>query len=146
MNQISKHGLHYGLGCTAGLGHRWRIEGEVLADAPSLPPITAWDLRRASRTFKERTGTGVDKLGPRHYTWLSDELLDVIGRLLMNMEQVGFWPWQVNEAMVHLIPKPTGGRRPIGLVASLPRLWERVRKPLLTHWRRHLHLGFQLDV
>ena len=35
-----------------------------------------------------------------------------------------------------LIPKPTGGRRRIGLVAALPRVWERVRKPVLKEWRR----------
>ena len=29
---------------------------------------------------------------------------------------------------MHLIPKPTGGRRPIAFLATIVRLWERVRK------------------
>ena len=100
-----------------------------------LPAITGKDLRKASRNFKERTGTGADKLRPWHYAWLSDEFLDSIAKLLMDIERVGAWPRQLGEAMVHLIPKPIGGRRPIGLVSSLPRLWERARKPLLLQWR-----------
>jgi hypothetical protein len=73
-------------------GTPWRTMGAVPANAPSLPAITAVELRRASRTFKERTGTGVDKLGPRHYAWLSDELLTAIGKLLMEMGRWGFGP------------------------------------------------------
>ena len=115
-------------------GAPWRQGGQE-EDQHELPPITAIDLRKASRTFKERTGTGVDKLGPRHYSWLSDQLLGQVASLMMEIEKQGRWPRQMGEATVHLIPKPTGGRRPIGLVASLARLWERVRKPELVRWR-----------
>ena len=116
-------------------GSPWRqIEGDEDVDQ-ELPAITAESLRKASRSFKERTGTGIDKLGPRHYSWLSDQLLDTIAKLLTEIERRGTWPQQLSEAMVHLIPKPVGGRRPIGLVASLARLWERVRKPVLLDWR-----------
>ncbi len=38
--------------------------------------------------------------------------------------------------MMHLIPKREGGERPIGLLLSFVRLWERVRKPVLVEWRR----------
>ena len=42
----------------------------------------------------------------------------------------------VQEALIHLIPKPTERRRPIGLLAALPRIWERLRKPDLLQWRQ----------
>ena len=32
-------------------------------------------LRRAARSFKVKTATGVDALSPSHFTWLSDILL-----------------------------------------------------------------------
>ena len=68
--------------------------------------------------------------------WLSDDLLDSVAKLLKAIENAGSWPQQLMEALIHLIPKPTGGRRPIGLLAALPRLWDRVRRPTLIQWRR----------
>ena len=87
-------------------GTPWRQEEAAEEDeATALPAITRKDLRKAGRTFKERTGTGTDKLGPRHYAWLSDQLFDVIAKLLMNIESTGTWPQQLCEALVHLIQK-----------------------------------------
>ena len=39
------------------------------------------------------------------------------------------------DALVHLIPKSSGGTRPIGLVQGLCRLWEAARRPLMVAWR-----------
>ena len=54
----------------------------------------------------------------------------------MALEEAGMWPAEFAEAIVHLIPKPTGGRRPVGLLPSLVRVWERIRKPVIVKWRR----------
>ena len=37
---------------------------------------------------------------------------------------------------MHLIPKTDGGRRPIGVLPSIVRIWERVRIPVIQEWRR----------
>ena len=87
----------------------------------ALPDINAGQLRKAAATFTERTDWGVGNLGPRHFMWLSDELLNTVARLFMAIEDAGLWPQQLLEALIHLIPKPTGGRRPIGLLAALPK-------------------------
>ena len=39
-------------------------------------------------------------------------------------------------ALIHLIPKNDGGRRPIGVLPSIVRIWERARKPLVQRWAR----------
>ncbi len=44
--------------------------------------------------------------------------------------------------LMHLIPKEAGGRRPIGLVASFIRLWERVRAPPIRRWRISSHRSY----
>ena len=36
----------------------------------------------------------------------------------------------------HLIPTPIGGKRPIGVLPTLVRLWKRTSKPLVQHWAR----------
>ena len=76
----------------------------------------------------------MDALSPSQFSWLSDPLLDQLGGLLEAIEEHGRWPSQIELAMVHLIPKASGGRRPIGLLASLVRLWERARRPEVECW------------
>ena len=41
----------------------------------------------------------------------------------------------VRRALLHLIPKPTGDRRPTGLVDGVCRLWEFARRPAMRAWR-----------
>ena len=51
------------------------------------------------------------------------------------MESRQIWPTQVRAILVALIPKSDGGRRPIGLLPTIVRVWERVRKPIVAAWR-----------
>ncbi len=111
----------------------WRKE--ICLGASGLPRPTHGELRDAAATFPPWTGTSSELLTPRHYTWLSDMLLDRLGIFMKLLESWGWWPEQLMEALIRLIPKPTGGRRPIGLLASLVRLWERVRRPYIVEWR-----------
>ncbi len=100
-----------------------------------LPRPTALELRRAGRSFRSHTGVGADHFLPHWFAWLSDSLLGVMGGLMSAIEAMGVWPQQLQCVLMHLIPKEAGGRRPIGLVASFIRLWERVRAPLIRQWR-----------
>ncbi len=111
----------------------WR-EMEEEVGAP-LPEPTPRELRLASRRFHPCTGIGADLFRPHWFAWLSDPLLAAIAKLFMRIEAAGRWPGQLMVTMVHLIPKESGGRRPIGLVASLVRLWERLRVPAIQEWR-----------
>ena len=101
----------------------------------TLPPLKHANLRKAARSFKPRTASGVDALVPEHFAWLSDPLLDRVGELFAALERAGCWPRQVALALVHLIPKAAGGRRSIGVLASMVRLWERARKAVVDDWR-----------
>ena len=44
----------------------------------------------------------------------------------------------MQEALLRLIPKTSGGMRPIGLRSALPRLWARVRRKRVREWRSNL--------
>ena len=114
----------------------WRVEGGGSgASRPALRELDHRCLRRAALTFKVRTATGVDHLSPSHFTWPSDILLQRLAELLMWLEQAGIWPSQLEEALVHLIPKTSGGRRPVGILPALVRLWERARRVDVDGWR-----------
>eukprot|EP00973_Karenia_brevis_P095411 12427198-Karenia_brevis.AAC.1 len=50
------------------------------------------------------------------------------------VEENGKLPDQLDYVMVPFIPKREGGRRPIGLMTALIRLWGRARCPLVQKW------------
>ena len=114
----------------------WRTERLEVDSSSPLPPLRHGALRAAARTFKTSTGAGADGLLPSQLGWLSDALLDQLGQLLVRCEEVSCWPSQTALSLIHLIPKATGGRRPIGVLNALIRLWERARKETTDQWRR----------
>ncbi len=124
----------------AGLvGAPWRGEDGGEEDEHEVMTIpTPKEMRRCARRFNPFTGIGADLFRPHWFGWISDPLLGRIAALMMRIEAVGRWPGQVMAVLVHLIPKEGGGRRPIGLLASVVRWWERMRAPVIRGWRmRH---------
>ena len=53
----------------------------------------------------------------------------------MKCEELGEWPGVIDHALLHLIPKPEGGRRPIGLADGVCRVWEFARRPIMRERR-----------
>ena len=45
-------------------------------------------------------------------------------------------------ALIHLIPKETGGRRPIALIASFVRIWVKCRKEETKAWKEGQECGY----
>ena len=114
----------------------WRgAKAEDFAWAAPLPSISPCCLIEVALTFKKRTGLGADTFHPRWFAWLSVPVLRGFVALLHALEKIGMWPEQVRSILIAQIPKAGGGRRPVGLLASLVRLWERVRKPVVAGWR-----------
>ena len=106
-----------------------------LRESERLPRPTVSELRRCAGTFRTATAVGCDSFFPRWFAWLSDELLEAIIDFLTTVEALGLWPREVASSIIHLIPKASGGRRPIGVMASVIRLWEAARKPVIWQWR-----------
>ena len=115
----------------------WR-ETEVLV---TMPPISAADVLRAAKTFPKGTSIGCDDIPPGALADLSEPLRDAVASLLNYLERRGSWPSELSTSLIHLIPKPSGGRRPIGVLPTLVRVWERIRKCEVQKWsnatRRH---------
>ncbi len=61
-------------------------------DGVEVPDIfKAKEIRQAAKSFKKRT-TAVEGRHPRHFGWLSDELLDAIGLTWHVCEVRMTWP------------------------------------------------------
>ena len=79
---------------------------------------------------------GCDAVPPAAIADLSDLLKEAFACLVNEAETNGAWPEEIATSLIHLIPKPTGGRRPIGVLPTLVRVWERARKPIVQRWSR----------
>ena len=124
----------------------WAAEWGVGLDLPAVqwpedlgpppPPLMLVPLKRALATFPAATGLGWDDLHPRALLRLPDSLLMALLRILTACERLGRWPVAVAVVVIALLPKPDGGRRPIGLFPLLPRIWMKVRRDIATEWER----------
>ena len=54
--------------------------------------------------------------------------------LLNDVERTLTWPSQIQTLINFLVSKRPTGERPIGLMPSIVRVWERARKPILDQW------------
>ena len=126
-------------------GKPWRALPREMEPSEDLPPLGHNQLRKAARTFRTTTAAGADGLVPSQFGWLSDNLLDEIGKFFKVCEMSGCWPSQTALALIHLIPKSAGGRRPIGALAALVRLWERAKKTGGGRLETHVLAAVRLD-
>jgi len=106
-----------------------------LSEQDPLPHISVDIARRAAHTFPPNTGLGWDKLHPRVISRCHDEAILALIRLLVLAEMLGQWPAAIGIVLVCLIPKPDGGRRPIGLLPSVVRWWMRIRLEVVRSWQ-----------
>ena len=100
----------------------------------SMRQLTVDDVRIACRTFPTGVGLGWDKCHPRAIARCSDAVISQLVALFHEAERVGRWPTRIGGTVVMLIPKSDGGRRPIGLMPTLIRIWMKCRLPEARRW------------
>jgi len=110
------------------------FQAPTAEELAELPELTAEDLRGVGRGFKQRTGIGADALQPCSFALLSEEGRIAFLRMFSLIESTGMWPRRLSHVWYFLIPKPGGGLRPIGLLPSTVRIWERLRRPVMHQW------------
>jgi hypothetical protein len=109
------------------------LECAALAEQP-LPPLDVEELRQAGLSFKRQTGVAMDGIHVRHLALLPPLALVVLAILFQVVEQLGCLPCQVQRLLIFLIPKVTGGRRPIMLAPAFYRGWTRARRQHAQEW------------
>lgn len=100
---------------------------DVPQGEPLERPLPA-AVRAAAKRFRRTTGLGVDDAHPRLRAMLSDELLELFIDIAMPIERTGVLPTDIELNIMRLIPKASGGRRPIALLSSFVRVWAKVRR------------------
>ena len=81
------------------------------------------------------TGLGADNIAPRAFARLSSQALVALAALFMAFEAQGKWCEVLNLVLIVLLPKSSGGFRPIGLFPTVIRIWMRARYGLARAWQ-----------
>lgn len=99
-----------------------------------MPEVTVQQFKDACHTFPGAVGLGWDKMHPRALARCSDLVINAFITLMLLAEACGSWHESVGVIMVVLLPKPDGGRRPIGLFPTVVRIWMRIRLEVAKAW------------
>ena len=132
----------------------WQIDQEYCSPFPEHLPLSAFGdiarptgylLRKTITTYSWTTSVGTDWWVPRSLAFLSDALLDIMALLIWAMVRHACSPAHLYFLLIHLIPKPCGGDRPIGVFPTIVRVasrwfrrtygcrWQEAQ-PSWTHW------------
>ncbi len=109
---------------------------------PPLPRPTVAEVRAAANRFKRKTRVGIEGISPKDMSEATDETLDCYINIMIVCEMLGHIPTRVALVIVLLLNKKLGGRRPIGIMPTMYRVWAAVRKPLLHRWERAYSRGY----
>ena len=102
-----------------------------------LPQLTVDGLagfNAVVSSVKPKTGIGVDAIHPSIWSRISEKGKQLYTDLLNDVERTLTWPAQIQTLIYLLVPQTPTGERPIGLMPSIVRVWERMRKPNLDQW------------
>ena len=87
-------------------------------DSVELPRYPPRHLRNVPRSGPSKTGLGSDLWLTKLWATLPDDALKVLLSLIYLVQQ-GVMPMQLLVVLIGLIPKASGGERPIALTAML---------------------------
>ena len=84
-------------------------------DGAPLQQLMPEAIVAAAQSFPLGTGLGADNIAPRAFARLSGDALLALTILFAAFEEAGSWCSTLDLVMIVLLPKATGGFRPIGL-------------------------------
>ena len=93
-------------------------------------------LKAVARSFKKKTGLGVDRWHPSMLQGASDGACLTLLDILREVERTLRWPAHVATIIFFLIPKSVATDRAIGLLPAPVRVWEIMREPYLAQWAK----------
>ena len=135
---------------SASTPRRKHGRGSGIVGPPTLPPCSRRSLIEASRCHRRRAGQtrsslfpsgialGTDACHPRILLRLGPSLLPAFLKIFALCEIIGAWPTAIIDVFIALLPKTSGGLRPIGIFPTLVRIWFRLRAPYVRAWE-HSH-------
>jgi len=122
------------------------MDAEAGSQALLRAPTTE-EIRLVCSTFSRFTAIGTDNLHPRHIGNLSDDALQVLIVIMMTAINVGKLPSAIETILVVLLPKDSGGTRPIGIFTTIVRVFMRwARRAFTDVWEQSVPRPFWFGI
>eukprot|EP00971_Amphidinium_carterae_P118674 2351172-Amphidinium_carterae.1 len=114
-----------------------------LARSHTLPPITPQAVAVAVRRYPKNKALGFDLWSARSWNLLEPEFFARLCHLYGLLEAGAELPptWSIKTV---LLPKPSGGSRPIQLLSAAMRIWAQLRLPIMQAWQTEHGLQAQV--
>ncbi|CAK0804411.1 unnamed protein product, partial [Prorocentrum cordatum] len=93
-------------------------------------------IQEVARTFRKKTGVGVDRWHPSMLQGASDEAYDKLLDFYMEVERTLYWPIHMGTVLFFMIPKTFTADRVTGLLPTAIRVWEIMREPYMVKWAK----------
>ncbi|CAK0822508.1 unnamed protein product, partial [Prorocentrum cordatum] len=93
-------------------------------------------LKEVARTFRKKTGVGVDRWHPSMLQGASDEAYVKLLDFYMEVGRTLRWPIHMGTVLFFMIPKTYTTDRAIGLLPTAFRVWEIMREPYMVEWAK----------
>ena len=110
------------------------VQSDLQPPEEHFLPLMPEAIAEAASTFPINTALGCDNAAPRAYSRLSRVALQALAALFLAFEKKGDWAAVLDLVLIVLLPKKTGGRRPIGLFPTMIRIWMRARVIIARAW------------
>ncbi|CAK0832205.1 unnamed protein product, partial [Prorocentrum cordatum] len=123
---VDRHWAHEVWSMADGSDGRQDFERQTHSEA--LPRPTAAEWLDAANSSARRTGMGANRTSPRAFTQASAATAKLFVDIGTAVEEWGGWPLAARASPIAMLPKPAGGWRPIGLLPSIPRIWNKLRQ------------------
>ena len=102
-------------------GRKCNKAREFVGEHTPRATLTAEGIRFAAKALSPTTSC-TDGIPPKAVALLSGEILECLARMGKLWIEQAIWPSAESVVHIALIPKPTGGERPIGLFRSIIRV------------------------
>ena len=105
------------------------LNWEGIASTAPLEEAEPADIARICNQFSRFTAIGCDNVHPRHLSSLSSPAMKCMCRLMFWILNLAEIPEAIATILISLLPKAEGGTRPIGIIATLLRVFLRWARP-----------------
>ena len=115
--------------------HRAELKARAIAQAKELKPISSAQIRQ-TLVYVPCKKEGMDGVTFQDLKEMPDEALSNLTWFYHQIEEAGQWPQSLQQVVIALLPKNKNAERPIGLLATINRLWAKLRRFLVVRWAK----------
>ena len=114
---------------------RVELKARAIEQARELKAISSAQIRQTLMHVPNKK-EGIDGITFQDLKEMPDEAISNLTWLYHEIEATGHWPQNVQHVAIALLPKNSKAERPIGLLATVYRLWAKMRRFLVVRWAR----------